>query len=95
MLCYKVAWMQSNDLIPNKEASITKVMGTEMMNKIYGLGVQIMGPYGQLEPGSKWVPLQGRIENGYLRSFSAKVAAGTSEIQRNIIAQRGLGLPRG
>ena len=95
MLCYTVAWMQSKDLIPNKEASITKAMGTEMMNKLYGLGVQIMGPYGQLEPGSKWVPLQGRIENGYLRSFAGKVAAGTSEIQRNIIAQRGLGLPRG
>ena len=95
LMCYNVAWMQSQDMIPNKEASITKAYGTEMLNRLYGLGVKIMGPFGQLDPGSKWAPLSGRIENAYLRSFGGMVAAGTSEIQRNVIATRGLGLPRG
>ena len=91
LMCYNVAWMQSQDMIPNKEASITKAYGTEMLNRVYGLGVKIMGPFGQLDPGSKWAPLGGRIENAYLRSFGGMVAAGTSEIQRNVIATRGLG----
>jgi len=95
LMCYNVAWMQSQDLIPNKEASITKVYGTEMLNRLYSLGMKIMGLYGQLDPGSKWAPMDGRIENAWLRSFGSMVAAGTSEIQRNIIATRGLGLPRG
>jgi len=95
MMCYSVAWMQSQAEVPNKEASITKAFGSEMMARIYRLGMQIMGPFGQLEPGSKWAPLQGRIENSYMRSGGDTVAAGTSEIQRNIIATRGLGLPRG
>lgn len=95
LMCYQVAWMQSADLIPNKEASITKAFGSEMIQRLYNLGMQILGLYGQLEPGSKWAPLQGRIENAYLRAFGGTVAAGTSEIQRNVIATRGLGLPRG
>ena len=95
MMCYNVAWMQSEELIPNKEASITKAFGSELMQALYGLGMQIMGLYGQLDPASKWAPLQGRIENAYMRSGGGTVAAGTSEIQRNVIATRGLGLPRG
>ena len=95
MMCYNVAWMQSQGLVPNKEASITKAFGSEMMQRLYRLGVQILGMYGQLGPGSKWAPMQGRIENLYMRSAGGTVAAGTSEIQRNVIATRGLGLPRG
>ena len=95
MMCYNVAWMQSQGQIPNKEASITKAFGFEMLQRLYSLGMQMLGPYAQLEPDSKWAPLQGRIENAYMRSGGGTVSAGTSEIQRNVIATRGLGLPRG
>ncbi len=95
MMCYNVVWMQSKEMIPNKEASITKAYGSELTHHIYELGMELMGMHGQLEPGSKYVPLQGRIENGFMRSRGGMVAAGTSEIQRNVIASRGLGLPRG
>jgi hypothetical protein len=57
--------------------------------------MQIMGLSGQLEPGSRWAPLAGRLEQFYLFSSALTVAAGTTEIQKGIIAGRGLGLPRG
>ena len=57
------------------------------------------GYHVQLDDGKlatvKWAPLKGRLQRAYLSSFSETLAAGTSEIQRNIIATRGLGLPRG
>src|SRR6266508_4534635 len=57
-------------------------------------GMEIMGLYGQLEPKSKWVPLRGRFERQYLWQTGLAVGGGTTEIQKNIIAQRGLGMPR-
>ncbi len=87
MMCYNVAWMQSQDMIPNKEASITKAFGSETMQRLYVVAMQILGPFGQLEPDSKWAPFQGRIENAYMRSGGGTVAAGTSEIQRDLVAK--------
>ena len=100
LICYNVGWMQSQGVTPNKEASIAKLFSSEVTVRLLGLAMQLLGPYGQLEADSKWAPLQGRVENGYMRlAFGAigagTVGAGTSEIQRNIIATRGLGLPRG
>ena len=95
LISYNVAWMQSNGIVPNKEASMGKVVGTELQQHVFSAGMELMGLYGQLEGDSKYAKLQGRIEKGYLINISATLASGTSEIQRNIIATRGLGLPRG
>jgi alkylation response protein AidB-like acyl-CoA dehydrogenase len=95
MISYHIAWMQSQGLVPNMEASTGKLFGTELQQRIAAMGVDLLGLYGQLAHGSKWAPLEGRLLRSYLTSFSATLAAGTSEIQRNIIATRGLGLPRG
>ena len=95
LISYNVAFMQAQGLVPNKEASMGKAFGTELQQHVAGAGMNLMGLYGQLEPGSKYAPLAGRVERAYLTSVSATIAAGTSEIQRNIIATRGLGLPRG
>ena len=95
LISYNVAWMQSQGQIPTMEASISKLFGSEMLKSLYGLGIQILGMFGQLDPESKWAPLRGRFEKGYMSIAGNTVAAGTSEIQRNIIATRGLGLPRG
>jgi alkylation response protein AidB-like acyl-CoA dehydrogenase len=95
LLCYRVAWQQNAGLVPNYESSMAKMYGSEL-NRRFGVeAVNILGLAGQLEPGSRWAPLQGRLERSFLAGFSYTIAGGTSEIQRNIIAQRGLGLPRG
>jgi len=94
-LAYRVAWMQSRGLIPDAEASISKVFGSELMQRLGQVGMELLGLYAQLEEGSPWVPLDGVIEHLYLSSLGRTIAGGTSEIQRYIIAVRGLNLPRG
>ena len=93
-LCHRVAWMQSRGLIPNYEASVSKLYGSELQARLGNVGVNLLGLGGQLRPDSPWAPLTGRIESYYLAATSYTIAAGTSEVQRNIIAMRGLGLPR-
>jgi alkylation response protein AidB-like acyl-CoA dehydrogenase len=82
-------------LIPNYQSSMSKVYGTELSQRVAAAGMNLLGLYGGLRPDSPWAPLQGQIEDMYLSTVSFTIAAGTSEIQRNIIATRGLGLPRG
>ena len=94
-IAYNVAWMQSQGLVPNREASISKMMGSEIAQQIHELGVQMLGMYGILDKGSKWAYLDGRLAWHWMDSISLTIRGGTSEIQRNIIAGRGLGLPRG
>ncbi len=95
MLAYRVSWMQGAGKIPNYEASMSKLYGSELSQRLGQAGVNIMGLYGNLYEGSKWAPLEAKMQVLYLSSVSATIAAGTSEIQRNIMATRGLGLPRG
>ena len=95
LISYNIAWMQGEGLVPNKESSMGKVFGTELQQHLTETGMQMLGLHGQLEPGSKYAPLEGRIEHLHLANISETIAAGTSEIQRNIIATRGLWLPRG
>ena len=93
MLFWQTAWMLDRSLVPNIEASLLKLFTTELSQKLANTGMQVMGHYGQLEGNSKWSCLYGRVCLGCLDCISALVGAGTSEIQRNIIAMRGLGLP--
>ena len=94
-IAYRIPWMQSQGIIPNYEASISKLYGSELGQRLALTGIQLMGTYGSLEPGSKWAPLKGQLERAYLGAVAGTIAAGTSEVQRSIIATRGLGLPRG
>ncbi len=95
MLSYRVVSLQSKGLIPNYEAAVIKLYNMELDQRIARTGMNVLGPYGQLDRGSKWAPLRGRLEYMYLRSVGSTLETGTSEIQRNIVAIRGLGLPRG
>ncbi len=94
LLAYRVAWMQGQGQVPNAEASVAKLYSTELQSRFSVAAVGLMGTAGVLARGSAWAPLDGRIAAYYLAAVSYTIAAGTSEVQRNIIAQRGLGLPR-
>ena len=80
--------------MPNKEASIDKLCGSSTEQRAFDTAMQVLGLHGQLTEGSKHAPLKGFIEKNYLFSRSSTIAGGTNEIQMNIIATRGLGLPR-
>ena len=92
-LAYRVATMQAKGLVPNHEASASKLFGSEMSQRIALTGMHLLGMAGQLRDDSRHQVID--QATGYLSAVSATVAAGTSEIQRGIIATRGLGLPRG
>ncbi|PIX22020.1 MAG: acyl-CoA dehydrogenase [Deltaproteobacteria bacterium CG_4_8_14_3_um_filter_43_13] len=94
LLCYRVTWLIQRDTSPHWEAPMVKVYMTEFMGRFSDTAMEIMGPYGQLQAGSKWVPLKGRIEKLYRHAARRNISAGTSEIQRNTIATVGLKLPR-
>ncbi len=93
MLSYRVIGMQAAGEIPNAEASIAKMFSTELSQRIAGTAIKMLGTAGILNGGES-APFEGRLGAGYVASVSATIAGGTSEIQRNIIATRGLGLPR-
>jgi len=95
MMCYRIAWMYSKGMHPSYESSMTMVFSSELMRRLANVGMHIMGHYGELDRDSKWAPLNARIMRMYLSSVSIGVGGGSNEIQRNIIAMRGLGLPRG
>lgn len=93
-LAYRVATMQAQGKIPNYEASMAKVFGTEMQQRLASFAVNLLGPFGLLQRGSRWTPLRGYMEFKYQWQVAPTIFAGSNEVQRTIIATRGLGLPR-
>jgi len=91
---WRTAEMLDKGLVPSVESSLLKLTTTELSRHLANVTMEILGPYGQLELGSPWTPFRGMAPRGYLDCVSATIGAGTSEIQRGIIATRGLRLPR-
>jgi alkylation response protein AidB-like acyl-CoA dehydrogenase len=79
---------------PGSEASIQKLFWSELDQRFYRLGVDLQGAFGQLVRGDERVPYEGDFQHGEVNSRRFTIARGTSEIQRNIISERVLGLPR-
>lgn len=93
LLYYQLAYLLDNGMPLNYQASMEKLFASELTQHMTNTGMQIMGLHGQLQRGSKWVPLQGKMEHHYRWSIIDTVYGGTSEVQRSVIALRGLGLP--
>jgi alkylation response protein AidB-like acyl-CoA dehydrogenase len=93
MLSYRVVSLQDRGLIPNYESSITKLFGSELSQRIANTALKIFGLRGQVIAGDSAIR-RGNYARGYMLTLASTIAGGTSEVQRNIIATRGLGLPR-
>ena len=93
-LSARVAWQLTVGDSSGREASVVKLFKTELAQRMSQVGLGVMGLYGQLQRGDARAPLNGRAEKFYRQSVSSTITGGTSEIQRNVIATRGLGLPR-
>lgn len=94
ILNYQVAWLVTNGVVPYAEASMIKVFGSELYQRVNNCLLQIMGQFGQLRAKSKWAPLKGRVEKAFRSDVVFIFGGGASEVQRNIIAMAGLGMPR-
>jgi len=81
--------------LPGPEASTGKMMWVEGHQRLQELAMELEGPYSQLTKGSRWAVDNGLWQYGFLRSRANSIEGGTTEIQRNIIGERVLGLPKG
>jgi alkylation response protein AidB-like acyl-CoA dehydrogenase len=80
--------------VPGPEGSIGKLLWSESNQRICEIALRMQGPYSQIVRGSKWAVQEGTWQYLFLRSKGHTIEAGTSEIQRNIIGERVLGLPK-
>jgi alkylation response protein AidB-like acyl-CoA dehydrogenase len=94
LLALRAAWMLDRHQLPNYEAAMLKMVVSELEQQLVNTAMQVLGPGAQAKRGSRWAPLNGKFEWRYRDSLEELVTRGTSEIMRNIIAQRGLKLPR-
>jgi alkylation response protein AidB-like acyl-CoA dehydrogenase len=93
-LSYRIASIQEAGKVPNYEASMGKLYSSELGTRFGYTGFQILQLYGQVKEGDKYARMKARFGLSTQTYLTTTIGGGTSEIQRNIIATRGLGLPR-
>jgi alkylation response protein AidB-like acyl-CoA dehydrogenase len=81
--------------MPGPEASTGKLMWADTHQRLQDLAMELQGPYAQLLRGSRWTVADGLWQHTFLRSRANSIEGGTTEIQKNIIGERVLGLPKG
>ncbi len=94
-MVYKVAWYLTQKIVPNYQAALAKCFCTEVEQRIAKFASELLGDYAVLMPDSLHARLAGRAAREYLYAPAYTIQGGTSNILRNIIAMRGLGLPAG
>jgi len=93
LINWKIAWGVSRGVSP-ADASATKVFGTEFATEAYRLLMECFGDEAFVRSDSPGAILKGHIEQAYRGSLILTFGGGTNEIQRDIIAMVGLGMPR-
>ena len=94
MLQRKVISEALKQRVPTVEAAMYKLFQSELGKRVANRALETMGHDGQLKPGEEGAPLDGRFERSYRYTVVDTIGGGASEIQKNIIARRGLGLPK-
>ncbi|KAA0236491.1 MAG: Acyl-CoA dehydrogenase FadE26 [Acidimicrobiales bacterium] len=94
LINWKVAWTGTRGELDVADASTTKVFGTEFYMESFRLLMEVLGPRAYLKRGSPDEILRGRLETMYRSLVILTFGGGTNEIQRDLIAMFGLGLPR-
>jgi alkylation response protein AidB-like acyl-CoA dehydrogenase len=94
LMAWRQAWNVGLDRLDPAESSAVKVYGSEAFIQIYQLLLEVLGVPGLLKRGSPGAALRGRIESYYRTTLVLTFGGGTNEIQRDIIATIGLGMPR-
>jgi len=94
LLAYRAVSLQARGVVPTVEASIARIHATRLEQEVGHAGLELLGPLGLLRSGDPVAPLAGEVQRHFVRNIPTTVAAGTLEIQKNIVARRGLGLPR-
>jgi 3-oxocholest-4-en-26-oyl-CoA dehydrogenase alpha subunit len=91
---WQQAWSMARGTLNFAEASAVKVFGTEAYVEVYQLLLEVMGEAGTLRTGSPDAVVRGRVERMYRTTLILTFGGGTNEVQRDIIAMAGLGMPR-
>jgi alkylation response protein AidB-like acyl-CoA dehydrogenase len=94
LLNYGAISIQAAGEVPAIESSIARIHNTQVEQLAGQIGIELLGPRGLLLDDDPWCLLDGEMQRQWVESIPVTVAAGTTEVQKNIIAQRGLGLPR-
>jgi alkylation response protein AidB-like acyl-CoA dehydrogenase len=94
LINWKVAWTATQGQLDVADASTTKVFGTEFYLEAFRLLSEVVGERAYLAAGSADAQLQGRLERLYRSLLILTFGGGTNEVQRDLIATFGLGLPR-
>jgi alkylation response protein AidB-like acyl-CoA dehydrogenase len=91
---WQQAWSMTHGTLNFAEASTVKVYGSEFYVEAYQLLLEVMGEAGTLRAGSPGAVVKGRVERMYRTTLILTFGGGTNEVQRDIIAMAGLGMPR-
>jgi hypothetical protein len=94
LLGYRSTWTHANGRLSAVEASMAKLYLSESFQEICAELLDLVGPEGVLQHGEPEAPAAGSIEHAHRHAAVGTIYGGSSEIQREIIAGRGLGLPR-
>jgi 3-oxocholest-4-en-26-oyl-CoA dehydrogenase alpha subunit len=94
LLGMRVQWMSSMGELPGIEGSMCKLFASEAAQRHYSELLDLMGSQGVLQPGAPGAVLEGELEAHFRSMVVTTIYGGASEIQREIIAEGRLGLPR-
>ncbi len=92
---YRVLTAQLRGAPPGPESAIGKLVASELRQRIVEAAIELQGPYAAIGRGNECALDRGRWQGLYLDARAYTIGGGTSEVMRNLIAERALGLPRG